>query len=133
MVFVDTSAFCARHIKHDSYYAAAAEWWRKLESAQLVTTNHILEESFTLLARRVGYLYAADLADRVYRSEALDIIYTTRGDETSALQYFRKLADQRVGFTDCISFAVMRSAGITTAFTFDRHFLYAGFNVIGLA
>jgi uncharacterized protein len=44
----------------------------------------------------------------------------------------RKYADQGVSFTDCVSFAIMRRHKIRTAFTFDRHFKLAGFNVIGL-
>jgi len=31
---------------------------------------------------------------------------------------------------DCISFEVMRGLGITTAFTFDRHFAEMGFEVL---
>jgi predicted nucleic acid-binding protein len=30
--------------------------------------------------------------------------------------------------TDCISFVLMKKYGIQTAFTFDRHFVQAGFN-----
>ena len=43
-----------------------------------------------------------------------------------------KYADQRVTFTDCVSFAIMRRRRIRTAFTFDRHFEARGFEVIGL-
>ncbi len=31
--------------------------------------------------------------------------------------------------TDCISFVVMRNLGIAVAYTFDRHFVQAGFAV----
>ena len=40
-------------------------------------------------------------------------------------------AGQQVRFTDCVSFALMHTVGIATGFTFDRHFLHAGFRVIG--
>jgi predicted nucleic acid-binding protein len=43
-----------------------------------------------------------------------------------------QFADQRIGLTDCVSFAIMRRHKIRTAFTFDRHFRLAGFRVIGL-
>ena len=132
MVFVDTSAFCARYARGDAHHQAASQLWKELDGTPLITTNHILEETLTLLARRVGYGFAANLASRVYSSVTLDIIYTTREEEEGALPLFRKFADQKVGLTDCISFAVMRRHDISTAFTFDRHFIDAGFKVIGL-
>ena len=47
----------------------------------------------------------------------------------AALERMHKLADQKVGFTDAISFVLMSRHGLTTAFTFDRHFEDAGFLV----
>ena len=44
----------------------------------------------------------------------------------------RKYADQDVSYTDCVSFAIMHRLRIRTAFTFDRHFRLAGFDVLGL-
>jgi uncharacterized protein len=130
-VFVDTGAFLARNARRDPYSDAATQIWNDLEHTPLLTTNHVIEETLTLLARRLGNALAADMADRVYSSAALEIVYTSRKDDVNALRYFRKFADQRVSFTDCISFAVMRRRGLDTAFTFDRHFLHAGFRVMG--
>lgn len=48
-------------------------------------------------------------------------------DEVDALRGFAKFADQRVSFTDCVSFALMRRHRIAKAFAFDQHFEYAGF------
>jgi predicted nucleic acid-binding protein len=132
MLLVDTSAFYARHDRRDAWHRTASRIWRDLEGTPLVTTNHVMEESLTLLARRIGYRFAADLARHVYPSIELDVIYTTREEEQAALHFFSKFADQKIGFTDCISFAVMRRNGISTAFTFDSHFIDAGFKVIGL-
>ena len=70
--------------------------------------------------------------ERLYGSERLEIIFSDRDDEIATLQLFRKFADQKVSFTDCVSFALMRNFGIETAFTFDRHFLRAGLRVIGV-
>jgi predicted nucleic acid-binding protein len=129
MVLVSTSAFYARD---DSNHQTATGLWKELERTPLVTTNHILEETLTLLARRVGYSFAADLSGHLFTAVGLDVVYTTREEEQAALPFFRKFADQKIGFTDRISFAVMRRNGISTAFTFDRHFVDAGFKVIGL-
>jgi predicted nucleic acid-binding protein len=43
---------------------------------------------------------------------------------------FAKFADQRVSFTDCVSFILMRRHRLARAFTFDRHFGDAGFGVM---
>jgi predicted nucleic acid-binding protein len=132
MIFVDTGVFYARYDLRDSKHRIASRLWEELDGTLLITTNHILEETFTLLARRVGYAFAANLANHVYASVELAVVYTTREEEQAALPFLRKFADQKIGFTDCISFAVMRHHGISTAFTFDRHFIDAGFKVIGL-
>ena len=48
----------------------------------------------------------------------------------AAIDLFAKFADQGVSFTDCVSFALMRKNRIRKAFTFDQHFLFAGFEPI---
>jgi uncharacterized protein len=106
--------------------------WDRLRTTPLVTSNYVLDETFTLMARRVGYGFAAERAERFYASEAFEIVSAVREDELTAVHLFKKFAHQEVSFTDCISFAIMRRHGVATAFTFDRHFLHAGFNVIGL-
>lgn len=50
-------------------------------------------------------------------------------NEVAALAWFQKYADQGMSFTDCVSFVLMEEMDIKTAFSFDRHFLIAGFEV----
>lgn len=132
MIFVDTSAFYARQARRDSHFHLASALWKDLDHTTLITSNHVVEETITLLARRLGYVLAADMAARLYSSEKLDIVSTSRDDELDAIRFFRKFAGQSVSFTDCISFAIMKRNQISTAFTFDRHFRDAGFRVLGL-
>jgi len=47
--------------------------------------------------------------------------------ERRALEFFEKYADQKVSFTDCLSFALMKKEKLRQAFTYDQHFEYAGF------
>ena len=131
MTFVDTGAFIARFLPQDSLHQRALEVWPQLAGERLFTSNHILDETLTYIGRHSSYLFAAECGERLYGSEKLEIIFSTQEDETAALQLFRKFADQKVSFTDCVSFAIMRKFGIQTAFTFDRHFLHAGFRIIG--
>ena len=131
MIFVDTGAFLALYRKRDQYYRQAAEIWSKLDTP-LLTSSHITAELASLLARQVGWSEAADRLTDVYASPNIDVIGSAREDEVEALRWMRKYADQRVSFTDCVSFALMRRHRIRTAFTFDRHFRLAGFEVVGL-
>ena len=131
MIFVDTGAFLARYRKRDQYHREATRLWPTVRPP-LVTSNHVVDELATLLGRLAGFRYATDCIADLYASPATDILAATREDELGALRWMRKYADQRVNFTDCVSFAIMHRHQIRTAFTFDPHFKLAGFEVIGL-
>ncbi len=131
MVFIDTGAFLARYLARDAYHARALSVWKRLASTPCFTSNQVLDETVTLLARRAGYAFAASRAENIFGSAAMEVVYSTREDEIEAVRLLRKFADQRVSFTDCISFVLMKRFRIRTAFTFDQHFARAGFEVIG--
>lgn len=131
MIFVDTGAFLARYLASDRRHEEALRCWERLAQGRerCSTSNFVLDETFTLLARRAGYRFAAERARNVYASAGLSVLRPGQEDELSALELFEKLSDQEVSFTDCVSFALMRRARIRRAFTFDRHFSSAGFAV----
>jgi predicted nucleic acid-binding protein len=131
VIFIDTGAFLGRFIKKDQYHRKAISAWNQLaqESHPCFTSNFVLDESFTLLARRACYSFASERARVIYSSEVLKILRPEEGDELVALDLFEKFADQQVSFTDCISFVLMQKNGISRAFSFDKHFLYAGFRL----
>jgi predicted nucleic acid-binding protein len=132
MIFIDTGAFLARYLLKDQHHRRAVAVWKKLGSNRenCVTSNFVLDETFTLLGRRAGYGFAVQRAKNIYASQALTIYRPNREDEIKALQYFSKYADQHVRFTDCISFVLMKREKINRVFSFDRHFEFAGFYVI---
>jgi uncharacterized protein len=129
LIFVDTGAFLALYIKRDQYHRQAARIFPTLPRP-FSTSNHVVDELATLLGRIAGYRYAADRIDDLYASESIDVLASTRDDEIDAIRWMRKYSDQEISFTDCVSFAMMRRFRIRTAFTFDRHFRDAGFQVI---
>ena len=131
MIFIDTGAFIARHIARDEHHGAAVDGWRRLleERARCFTSNFVLDETFTLLARRAGYAFAAERARVIYASSSLAILRAERADEEKAIELFEKYADQEVSFTDCVSFVLMKKGRIRRAFAFDGHFERAGFEL----
>ena len=129
MIFVDTGAFLARYLPDDQHHKAATALWAKIRTTheRCLTSNFVLDETFTLLARRASYAFAAEKARLIYASSALEILRPDARVELAALAWFAKFADQEVSFTDCVSFALMREAALQTVFSFDSHFDRAGF------
>jgi len=94
-----------------------------------LATLIVLDETITLLAQRSTYQFAAERARNLFDSTSLAILRPNRNDEFVALELFEKYADQSVSYTDCVSFALIERENIKRAFSFDRHFRIAGFEV----
>ena len=131
MIYIDTGAFLARHLSKDQYHHQANTFWDVIRnnSEKCVTSNFVLDETFTLLGRRAGYSFAAQRAKNIYASESLDILRPSREDELEAIGFFEKYSDHRLSFTDCVSFILMKLNKIKRVFTFDHHFHLAGFQI----
>lgn len=132
MIFVDTGAFLARYVSKDEHHRRARRAWSEIERSRrrCFTSNFVLDETFTLLGRRTSYPFAAERARGLLASKALTILRPDADDEAKAVNLFAKFADQKVSFTDCVSFALMRRHELNRAFTFDRHFADAGFDLV---
>ena len=131
MIYIDTGAFLARHLSKDQYHRQANTFWDVIRnnSEKCVTSNFVLDETFTLLGRRAGYSFAAQRAKNIYASESLDILRPSREDELEAIGFFEKYSDHRLSFTNCVSFILMKLNKIKRVFTFDHHFHLAGFQI----
>jgi uncharacterized protein len=132
VIFIDTGAFVARYLQNDQHHGSAVAVWEELRVSHenCLTSNFVLDETFTLLGRRAGYGFAVQRAKNIYASQALTICRPDRRDEINALRFFSKFADQQVSFTDCISIILMKREKINRVFSFDRHFELAGFHVV---
>jgi predicted nucleic acid-binding protein len=129
VIFVDTGAFLARYLKRDGHHASAVRAWKELgkQTVRCFTSNFVLDETFTLLARRSDYSFAAERARILYSSKMLAVLRPDGETELDAVDLFEKFADQQVSFTDCVSFALMRKQGLKRVFGYDDHFARAGF------
>lgn len=130
-VFVDTSGFKALIDQDDDFHQSAVKIWHRLqkENTELITTNYILDETFTLIRAKNGLKIALKFKD--YLAESAPIITIERVlsvDEAASWQWFVKNWGH-LSFTDCSSFAVMKRLKLRRVFTFDHHFSRAGFKV----
>jgi uncharacterized protein len=129
VIFIDTGALVARYVAADQHHATAVDTWGRLEASRdrCATRNFVLDEVWTLLARRAGAAFAAERARRLYASPRFTLLRPGQDDELDALALLEKYADQAASYTDCISFVLMRRAKIRRVFTYDAHFDRAGF------
>jgi len=132
MIFIDTGAFLARYLRNDQYHDQSNEIWEAIRRRRetCFTTNFVLNEVFTLLGRRAGNKFAAVRALNIYASRVIKVMRPDRKAEVKAIDIFEKFAGQKITFTDCISFVLMKQEGIKRAFSFDFHFRLAGYDVV---
>jgi len=130
-VFVDSSAWLAVASASDGRHAEADALLHEAvrRRIRLLTTNLVLAEVHRLALVRMGIRPAAAFLDRVDASPLVAVVFATAEHHHAARRWLAKLADQRLSYTDGVSFAVMAAARCRTAMTFDRHFSVAGFEV----
>jgi predicted nucleic acid-binding protein len=128
-VFVDTSAFIALLDPRDDCHAQAVRIEQSLanQAAHLVTTNFVLDETYTGLRGKIQHSAILRFRDSVRQSRQLNVMRITETLEDQAWEIFARYGDKDFSFTDCTSFAVMQQLGITNAFAFDEHFEQFGF------
>jgi predicted nucleic acid-binding protein len=92
-------------------------------------TNYVQVETHALLLRRLGRA----LAREWLLGAALPVVRATQVEEERAREIVARHADKDWSLCDAISFAVMDSRRVGSAFSFDRHFSqYGRFVVLGL-
>jgi len=119
MVFVDSSAFYAAVDYDDEHHARATEVL--VSSGPLLTSDHVLVETWLLIGRRQGRR-AADAFWQELRLGAAVVEQVGTSDLEVAWRIGDDFEDQDFSIVDRTSFAVMQRLGVTRAATFDDHF-----------
>jgi predicted nucleic acid-binding protein len=130
-LFVDTGALVARVLPRDQHHDACRRGWETVENIgiKLYSSEHVLDEAISLLIRQAGGDYAARWARDHLASEEIEWLAASRDDLDEALRWLGKFSDQKLSFTDCLSFGLMRREGIPAVFGFDRHFALVGYEL----
>jgi len=128
-VFVDASAWVGVVLGKDQHHARATQIYRRLLSQQrpLVTTNLIIGEAYNGIRHYATQAEAGRFVASVRESGRITRVYSDEELELEAEALLRRYADHDFSLADAVSFVVMRHRRITDAFTFDRHFITAGF------
>lgn len=121
MRFADTSFWFGLQERRDQRHEQARALGR------LVTTNHVLCETWTLLRRRSGHPAAVGFLDKLLALPDVQIVHVDEATEAEAWRWFRARGEREYSFVDATSFAVMRRRRIREALAFDGKFNAAGF------
>ena len=131
-VFVDTSAWLALVNKSDAAHQKA----RKVRDAllkdhiQFVVTNYVILEIANALSRVPHRETAVKLINVIEITGNIQIVEIDREIYKEAWRVYSAYLDKNWSLTDCTSFEVMKKRRITEAFTTDKHFEQAGFDIL---
>jgi len=131
-VFLDTVGLIALLNKDDSYHTIAAASFERFgqEARPVATTNLVLAEFANGLSRTPLRTEACWLIRELHADRRSTVVYVDRELFDRGVELYQARGDKYWGLVDCVSFEAMRSLGIRAAFTADRHFEQAGFQLL---
>ena len=83
-----------------------------------------------LLSSRSYKQEAVEIIEQFLAAEEVEVIHLTPRLFAQAFTLYKTHQDKTWGLVDCLSFIVMREAGVGQALTFDHHFVQAGFQAL---
>ena len=130
-LFIDTGAFLAFLMPGDQYEEPAKKSWKLIEQNHypLLSSEFILVETANFLVRQQSSRIASAWLDSMMDSKEIRLIHVEREDFRVATTFAKKYSDLRISMTDALSFALMKRQKVQRAFTFDKHFEFAGFEI----
>jgi uncharacterized protein len=126
MRFVDTSFWVALASARDARHASA-EQLAATTAGPLITSNHVVGETWTFLRRRHGHASAVASVRTIRAIPRLAIDHVDEALEIDAWRWLQRRDEREYSFVDATSFALMRRRRIREALAFDGDFSAAGF------
>ena len=133
-LFVDTWGWVAVADRSDPGHDAATEIFRRARrSGGAITSNFILDETFTLLFKRRPFADAWHFTTSIVQSPFIDIQEVTPARFSRTIELREQFSDKpRISFTDLSTMAIMRELGVTDILTADRHFTHVSLGLRAL-
>ena len=119
-VFVDTSAWYAAADLGDVHHSRAVERLSEF-SGDLLTSDHVLVETWFLAANRLGVDVAETLVSAI-RAGRARVEAATIADLEIAAQIHGTFADQEFSIVDRTSWSIMQRLGVHEAISFDQDY-----------
>jgi len=132
--WIDTGALVALASPRDQYHARALAVVRSRHAPghEWVSSVLVLGEFHRLVLHRAGPAPARAAVGRLLSDPATRWLEVGPAEVSGAASaWLERFPDQDYSLTDAVSFELMRREGIVEAFGFDRHYVTAGFRLIG--
>jgi predicted nucleic acid-binding protein len=127
--FADTVFWIALVVKHDQYHERARRWSQRI-TGRITTTVPVLLETANALARPAWRAPGVAMLEHLMGRSDVEVVSLSAELWGRGWEMYRDRPDKAWSLTDCISFVVMREAGLTDALTADEHFRQAGFRAV---
>jgi uncharacterized protein len=128
-LFIDTGYVIALINANDRYHQSALIWAKTYDRHPVITTDAVLLEIGNALSR-VARSEAAEIINYFQTAPEATVIPLNPQLFASAMHLYTKYQDKTWGLVDCLSFVVMEERKLSTALSFDRHFIQAGFALV---
>lgn len=126
-VIVETSGLYALVDRKDPNHPKAATYLKTItQPRSLILSNHVFNETMTLVKLRLGMAIAVQLGLRLRNSQLIEIAVFSAEEEFATWRLFTQYQDKAWSYTDCACLALAQHHNLTHAFTFDHHFLQMG-------
>lgn len=127
-ILIDTSALLALADPKDNNRQQAITCLNTIKDHRLPVFVSIptIYESHRRFLFDLGQVVAAGFLQNIYDG-SVNIVYTIKDDEQEGIRLIERYAGLKITMTDAVNMAVMIRLGIAVSFSFDRHYLQAGF------
>ncbi len=135
-IIVDTWAWIAMENTKDSSHIRAMQVHNSLigHRYRYVTTNFILTETYNLMRKQTHGAIVVAFGRRIHqliKRGGIELLLIDSDIERDAWRLFELYDDVNgLSYTDCTSFAAMKRHDLRQAFTNDKHFAMAGFELM---
>ena len=127
-VFVDSSFYVATIIGRDQHASRARKAAR--EKVTHITSSLVISETIGYLQRKGFLSPALQFLLEAQRGTLAQVIHVDPMLDAEGWRLFHKYAGAGASPVDCVSFAIMNRFSIKRAYTFDKHFTTAGFQIL---
>ena len=133
-VLLDSSGWVAAAVRGQTHHEEARVAYTSAvrQGYRIIVTPMVLGESHALFLRLLGRAKAVAALESVLRDPTHVVLPVDETLVRAAVdRWVVPYRDQNFSLCDAVSFEVMQREGVTRALSIDKHFVTAGFEIVG--